>query len=73
MKRYAKFQYRGQVEIPALSQVQMSALDAVTGSQSLLSLFGTWTMRMRELDRLKCIQAVVDGDLYPRIARTENT
>jgi transposase len=26
------------------------------------------TMSMRELDRLKCIQAVVDGDLYPRIA-----
>ena len=23
------------------------------------------TMSMRELDRLKCIQAVVDGDLYP--------
>ena len=26
------------------------------------------TMSMRELDRLKCIQAVVDGDLYPGIA-----
>jgi hypothetical protein len=23
------------------------------------------TMSMRELDRLKCIQAVVDGDVYP--------
>jgi hypothetical protein len=23
------------------------------------------TMSMRDLDRLKCIQAVVDGDLYP--------
>ena len=23
------------------------------------------TMSMRELDRLKCVQAVVDGDLYP--------
>jgi transcriptional regulator with GAF, ATPase, and Fis domain len=23
------------------------------------------TVTMRELDRLKCIQAVVDGDLYP--------
>ncbi len=26
------------------------------------------TMSMRELDRLKCIQAVVDGDLSPGIA-----
>src|ERR1700722_8260345 len=26
------------------------------------------TMSMRDLDRLKCIQAVVDGDLYPRMA-----
>jgi transcriptional regulator GlxA family with amidase domain len=26
------------------------------------------TMSMRELDRLKCIQAVVDGDLYAGIA-----
>lgn len=26
------------------------------------------TMSMRELDRLKCIQAIVDGDLYPGIA-----
>ncbi len=26
------------------------------------------TMSMRELDRLKCIQAVVDGELYPGIA-----
>jgi transposase len=26
------------------------------------------TMSMRELDRLKCIQAIVDGDLYPYIA-----
>ena len=26
------------------------------------------TMSMRELDRLKCIQAVVDGDLYPHQA-----
>ena len=25
------------------------------------------TMSMRELDRLKCIQAVVDGDLFPGI------
>jgi len=25
-------------------------------------------MSMRELDRLKCIQAVVDGELYPGIA-----
>ena len=25
-------------------------------------------MRMRELDRLKCIQAVVDGELKPGIA-----
>ena len=23
------------------------------------------TMSMRELDRLKCIQAVIDGELYP--------
>lgn len=23
------------------------------------------SMSMRELDRLKCIQAVVDGELYP--------
>jgi hypothetical protein len=26
------------------------------------------TMSMRELDRLKCIQAVVDRELYPGIA-----
>jgi hypothetical protein len=26
------------------------------------------TMSMRELDRLKCIQAVIDGELYPHKA-----
>ena len=33
-----------------------------------MAKFGTITMSMREIDRLKTIQAVVDGDLKPMLA-----
>jgi hypothetical protein len=54
----------------ALGKVEMSAF---AGDNAMVRLSrgdgheptGTITMRMREFDRIKIIQAVVDGDLKP--------